>query len=280
MKNIFFLIFSFLIFTACGDASGDLENLNIPLVIGPGGSATGNSKIIKTVSKANSTNYYSLQNSKLVKYYDSNNTTEYNFSYNAGGKISTATGFYNTPNSVAASVFSLNFNYDGNGILVGLSGTETNANNIYNVATTFTYNSGVFVKTYTEKTEQTPLGLSKFSITTDFTYSGANMNRSTMQQVETLNGSSVGNSQKVVKFSNFDGNKNFLKGLPKEFALFTTYINADQNYLAPNNYLKREIELNGGAASAEDYTLVYDSDNYPIQSIVGGSATSFIYQPL
>lgn len=280
MKNLFFLLFSFLIITACGDASGDLENLNIPLIIGPGGSTTGNSKIIKTVTKANNTTFYTLQNSKLVKYSDSNNSTEYNLSYNSGGKISAATGFYNTPNSIAASLFNLNFTYDTNGILVGLFGTETTANNVYNVATTFTYTGGVFVKTYTEKTIQTPIGLSKFAITTDFTYSGVNMNKSTMQQIETLNGSSVGNSQRVVKFSNFDGSNNYLKGLPKEFVLFTTYINADQNYFAPNNYLKREIELNGGAASVEEYTFVYDADNYPIQAINGGSATSFIYQPL
>ena len=279
MKNIFFLLFSFLIFTSCGDATGDLENLNIPLVIGAGGTATGNAKIIKTVSSANNTFHYFLQNSKLTKYSDSNNTTEYNLSYNAAGKISAATGFYNSPNSVAASVFNLNFNYDGNGILVGLSGTETTANNVYNVATTFTYNNGVFVKTFTEKTVQTALGLSKFTITTDFTYSGVNMNKSTMQQTESLNATSVGSTQKVVKFTNFDGNNNYLKGIPKEFSLFTTYINADQNYLSPNNYLKREIEINNGAPTTENYTLVYDSDNYPLQAVAGSSATSYIYQP-
>ena len=278
MKNLLFLLFSLFIINSCGEASGDLENLNIPLVIGAGGNATGNSKIIKTVSSANNTFFYTVQNSKLTKYYDTNNTTEYNLSYNAGGKIASANGFYNTGNATAASVFNLNFTYDSNGLLSGLSGTETTANVIYNIATTFTYNNGVFIKTYTEKTTQTPLGLSKIAITTDFTYSGANMNKSTMQQTETLNGTSIGSNQTITKFSNFDGSKNYLKGLPKDFALFTTYINADQNYLSTNNYLKKETEVNGGGSTVQDFTLVYDTDNYPIQATTGSSATSFIYQ--
>lgn len=198
-------------------------------------------------------------------------------SYNAGGKIESANGFYNTPNS-AASVFNVNFTYDANGILTGLSGTETTANVVYNVATTFTYNNGIFVKTYTEKTTQTANGLSKFAITTDFTYSGVNMNKSTIQQEETLNGTSIGSTQTVTKFNNFDNKINYLKGLPKDFALFTTYINADQNYLSPNNYLKKEVEVNGVSLSIQEYIVVYDADNYPIQKTTGSTAASYIYQ--
>lgn len=277
MKNLLFLLFSFFIINSCGEASGDLENLNIPLVIGAGGSSTGNAKIIKTVSTAGNTFFYTVQNSKLIKYNDNNNTTEYNLSYNAGGRIENANGFYNTPNS-AASIFNVNFTYDGNGILTGLSGTETTANVIYNVATTFTYNNGIFVKTYTEKTTMTPNGLSKIAITTDFTYSGVNMNSSTMQKTETLNGTSIGSTQTITKFTNFDNKNNYLKGLPRDFALFNTYINSDQNYLSPNNYLKKEVEVNGVSSSIQEYTVVYDADNYPIQKTNGNTATSYIYQ--
>lgn len=277
MKNLLFLLFSFFIINSCGEASGDLENLNIPLVIGAGGSSTGNAKIIKTVSTAGTTFFYTVQNSKLIKYNDNNNTTEYNLSYNAGGRIENANGFYNTPNS-AASIFNVNFTYDANGILTGLSGTETTANVIYNVATTFTYNNGIFVKTYTEKTTQTPNGLSKIAITTDFTYSGVNMNSSTTQKTETLNGTSIGSTQTITKFTNFDNKNNYLKGLPRDFALFTTYINSDQNYLSPNNYLKKEVEVNGVSSSIQEYTVVYDADNYPIQKTTGNTATSYIYQ--
>ena len=149
MKNLLFLLFSLFIINSCGDATGDLENLNIPLVIGAGGSATGNSKIIKTVSTSGNTYEYTLENSKLVKYNDSNNATEYNLAYNTDGKIGQANGFYTESNASAASVFNLNFTYNGNGLLTGLSGSENTGNVVFNVATTFTYTNGIFVKTFT-----------------------------------------------------------------------------------------------------------------------------------
>lgn len=280
MKNILFFLISLFIINSCGESTGDLENLNIPLVIGAGGSATGNAKIIKTINDGTDIYNYTVQNSKLTKYFDSNNTVEYNIVYNTAGKISSATGFYNTPNSVSATVFNVNFVYNSSGVLMNLTGTETTANVMYNIATTFNYNNGIIVNTSTQKSATSSAGNTVIDIVTDFTYSGANLNKTLTQKTEYLNGSSIGGSQTVVKFTNFDNKNNYLKGFPKEFQYFTTYINAEENYFSPNNYLKKEIEINGISLSVFDYIIVYDSDDFPIQKTTGNTATSFIYQPL
>ncbi|MFC6267108.1 hypothetical protein [Frigoriflavimonas asaccharolytica] len=278
MKNLLFILFSFLIINSCGESTGDLENLNVPLVIGAGGGATGNTKIVKTINIGTNLFTYTVQNSKLIKYFDANNTVEYNVNYNAANKISSITGFYNTPTSTAGTTFNVNFVYNASGVLTNLAGTETTANVMYNIATTFTYNSGIITQTSTQKTAVSSLGNILVSLTTDFTYSGANLNKTATQKSETVNAISVGNTLTNVRFLNFDTKNNYLKGFPKEFQYFTTYIDAGQNYFSPNNYLRKEVDVNGGTPSVSDYTYTYDADDFPIQYIVGGSATSFIYQ--
>ena len=280
MKDLLFLFFSLLIINSCGESTGDLENFNVPLVIGAGGGATGNAKMIRSVNDGANTYFYTLQNSRLSKYNDANNKVEYDLTYNAAGKLSSATGFYNTPNATTASVFNVNFVYDAGGILTGLSGTETNANVTYNISTTFGYSGGVIVQTSTVKTATSPLGTSTITNITNFSYSGVNLNKAATQYTETLNATTVGTSLTTVKFLNFDTKNNYLRGLPKEFQYFTTYINANENYFSPNNYLKKEIDVNGGTPTVLHYTITYDSDDYPIQKVTGASATSYIYQPL
>ena len=280
MKNLLFILFSFFIINSCGESTGDLENLNLPLVIGAGGGATGNAKIIKTINTGTNLFTYTIQNSKLTKYSDANNTVEYNVNYNAANKISSISGFYNTPNSTAGTTFNVNFVYNASGILTNLTGTETTANVNYNIATAFIYNSGIIVQTSTQKTTTSALGNVLINITTDFTYSGANLNKAATLKSESLNAISFGNTQTEVRFLNFDSKNNYLKGFSKEFQYFSTYINAEQNYFSPNNYLKKEIIVNGGTPTVSDYVYTYDTDDFPIQYIVGGAATSFIYQAL
>lgn len=259
---------------SCGEATGDLVGLNLTNPYGGNNNPVGGTKIIKKIATPQRTMDFALQNSKIVKITTSGNSSEYNLSYNANNKISKVTGFIVDPNTSATTNFDVDFIYNTSGTLTGLEGTETQSGTQINFTTTFTYTSGKLTKTYTER--PTAAGISYTENT--LTYSGNNITQSSFESGMIMGGTPTTMVTTLTNYSNHDNKVNYLTGIPKEYAAFTTYNTMGLDYFSINNYQNIEVIMNATTISNNTLSFVYDAANYPTSSTTNGATTTYEYQ--
>ena len=271
MNKIFkFLSLSFvcLIFSACGNSTGDLMGLGEMLP------DYNNSKVLTklSVQKEGTAPYdinYQYTQGKLTSVTTSDNSFNYQVNY-LENKISKIKRSFTQGSET--EVKTSNIVYVGTQI-TKIYGDISNGNNASAFVTDISYSGGKVsqVKTQTFLAGST---VSKATITSNIEYAGINVSKITY----TVENPSAPAVVSVATFADYDAKQNPFRTLPTAFLL--EQINWNQDMYNAVSLSANNFTVLTGANSTENFTYTYDSSNYPSQVNAPGKILKFEYLKL
>lgn len=253
---------------SCGDASGDLVNLD-PVQV-----PTAVTKMLKKVTATNTatgqvnTDIYNYTSGKLTTVVDGESSMNYKLDYN-NAQISKITATTMTAQPWASSTLT----HTG-AQLTAITGTISPD---ITFQSTLSYTAGKLTSFVTNY-YMVGVPAVERKKTINLEYSGENVSKAIIED-QYFNVPST--TSKTVIFSNFDANPNPYRTLPTEFTIVKGLLTQKDDAfagLSVNNYKTITVQA-AGVTNTENITLTYDQQTYPNQAVSPSVSKNFEYLP-